>query len=106
MRIITDSAADFTREELEINDVRCVPMQVIFGEESFTADKLSPDAFWQRLLAGEIGKTSQPSPDAFHTEFEAAQKEETVAEETTVEETVINATEEVVAEDTAEAQVQ
>ena len=38
--------------------------------------------------------------------FEAAQKEETVAEETTVEETVINATEEVVAEDTAEAQVQ
>lgn len=72
MRIITDSAADFTREELKQHDVRCVPMQVMFGEESFAADKLPLDAFWQRLLAGEIAKTSQPSPDAFHTEFKAA----------------------------------
>ncbi|MGN0774839.1 MAG: DegV family protein [Candidatus Ventricola sp.] len=72
MRIITDSAADFTRAELEQNDVRCVPMQVMFGGESFSAAALSGDDFWQRLLSGEIGKTSQPSPDAFLREFEAA----------------------------------
>ena len=74
MRIITDSAADLTREELEQNDVRCVPMQVMFGTESFSAAALSGEEFWKRLLSGETGKTSQPSPDAFLAEFEAAQK--------------------------------
>ena len=74
MRIITDSAADMTREELEQNDVRCVPMQVMFGAESFSAAALSGEEFWKRLLSGETGKTSQPSPDAFLAEFEAAQK--------------------------------
>lgn len=74
MRIITDSAADFTREELEQNDVRCVPMQVMFGTESFSAAALSGEEFWKRLLSGQIAKTSQPSPDAFLAEFEAAQK--------------------------------
>ena len=69
MRIITDSTADFTREELERNDVRCVPMQVMFGAESFSAAALSSEEFWQRLLSGEIGKTSQPSPDAFLIHF-------------------------------------
>lgn len=73
MRIITDSAADFTHEELEQYHVACVPMQVMFDEESFSASQLSLDAFWQRLLDSKIGKTSQPSPDAFLTEFEAAQ---------------------------------
>ncbi len=73
MRIITDSAADFTREERMKYQITCVPMQVIFGEESTSAAELSADIFWQRLLSGEIGKTSQPSPDAFLTQFEAAQ---------------------------------
>lgn len=67
MKIITDSAADFTREELLQNDITCVPMQVMFGQESFTAGvDLPEEAFWKRLLSGEIAKTSQPSPDAFH----------------------------------------
>lgn len=72
MRILTDSAADFTREELEQNGVRCIPMQVMFGTESFSAAALSGEEFWRRLLSGEIAKTSQPSPDAFLAEFEAA----------------------------------
>lgn len=73
MRIIVDSAADFTREELNQYNISCVSMQVIFGQESINAAALSPDTFWQRLLSGEIAKTSQPSPDAFLFEFEAAQ---------------------------------
>lgn len=73
MRIITDSAADFTADELVQYQVSCVPMQVIFGEESINASRLDSDSFWRRLLSGEIAKTSQPSPDAFLTEFEAAQ---------------------------------
>ena len=73
MRIIVDSAADFTREELEQYNISCVSMQVIFGQESISAAALSADHFWQRLLSGEIAKTSQPSPDAFLFEFESAQ---------------------------------
>lgn len=38
MRIITDSAADFTREELLANDIRCVYTSVIFGSQVRTAD--------------------------------------------------------------------
>jgi len=75
MHIITDSAADFTREELEQLDVSCVPMQVIFGEESLSAARLPADTFWQRLLSGEIARTSQPSPDAFLREFEKNDEE-------------------------------
>ena len=75
MRIITDSAADFTREELSQYNIACVPMQVIFGQESYSAAQISADTFWHRLLSGEISKTSQPSPDAFLTEFEASDEE-------------------------------
>lgn len=75
IRIITDSAADFTDEELRRHDVRCVPMQVIFGSQSFTAGRdIAREDLWARLMRGEIGKTSQPSPDAFLTEFEQAQE--------------------------------
>ena len=73
IRIITDSAADFTPGELARLDVTCVPMQIIFGEDSYTdGQTLTPELFWQRLTAGENPKTSQPSPDAFLTVFEAA----------------------------------
>lgn len=73
MRIITDSAADFSTEELRTHQVSRVPMQVMFGSESFTAGHdLADDVFWKRLLSGEIGKTSQPSPDAFLNAFREA----------------------------------
>ena len=39
IRIITDSAADFTREELASYNVHAVPLQTIFGEETFLAGK-------------------------------------------------------------------
>ena len=78
MRIITDSAADFTPEELASYHVSCVPMQVIFSDESCSASELSSEAFWQRLNSGEIAKTSQPSPDAFLTEFENDSDEEII----------------------------
>jgi len=73
MRIITDSAADFTREELKSCNIRCVSTEIIFGGESFQAGKnLDEEAFWARLSAGETPRTSQPSPAAFLAEFEQA----------------------------------
>ena len=73
MRIITDSAADFSSSELIQNNIRCVSTQVIFGEETFEAGvNLDEERFWRRLMAGENPRTSQPSPAAFMAEFEAA----------------------------------
>lgn len=76
MRIITDSAADFTNEELQANDIHCVRTQVLIGEETYTPGvDLTEEEFWQRLLAGENAKTSQPSPEAFLHEFEKAKED-------------------------------
>lgn len=73
MRIITDSAADFSREELAQNDIHCVNTQIIFGGETYEAGvNLDEETFWKRMMAGETPRTSQPSPAAFMTEFEAA----------------------------------
>ncbi|MBQ8556050.1 MAG: DegV family protein [Clostridia bacterium] len=75
MRIITDSAADFTHEELNRHHISCVYTQVMFGAETFTAEHpLTEDVFWTRLLAGENAKTSQPSPEAFLQAFRAARE--------------------------------
>lgn len=73
MRIITDSAADFTLEEIKKLDITCVPLQVNFGEDTYADGvTLTPEIFWNRLLGGENPKTSQPSPDAFLNAFESA----------------------------------
>ena len=73
MRIITDSAADFTSAELERHNIHSVSTMIIFGDESYCAGQdLSDEAFWTRLMSGEVAKTSQPSPEAFLKEFEAA----------------------------------
>lgn len=77
MQIITDSAADFTPEELAEHGIRCVPTQVIFGQECLTPGvDLSCEAFWQRLVVGERPTTSQPSPAAFLDAFNAARAED------------------------------
>lgn len=73
MQIITDSAADFTREELSRYGVSCVPTGVIFGEDDYiSSDELTEEELWRRSLAGERIRTSQPSPDTFMNIFRAA----------------------------------
>ena len=73
IRILTDSASDFTNEEAKQYNIIRVPLQVIFGEDAYADGvTLTQEIFWQRIMAGENPKTSQPSPDAFLSEFEAA----------------------------------
>lgn len=75
MRIITDSAADFSPAELAEYDIHCVPTQVIFGQECLIPGvSISCEAFWERLVAGEKPTTSQPSPAAFLDAFNAARE--------------------------------
>ena len=72
VRIITDSAADFSAAELKEHNITAVPLQVIFGEDAYSDGvTLTPDIFWSRLTGGENPKTSQPSPDSFLSAFEA-----------------------------------
>ena len=73
IRILTDSAADFTAEEIASYSLRLIPLQVIFGEETFLAGQtLDREVFWSRLIGGETPTTSQPSPESFIKAFEDA----------------------------------
>ena len=73
MRIITDSAADFTREELGRLNIMCVRTQVMLGDEAYTPGvDLDEEGFWEKLNAGLPCRTSQPAPDQFIKAFEDA----------------------------------
>jgi len=73
MRIITDSAADFSISELKQYNLTAIPLQVVFGEDSYEDGvTLTSDIFWNRIMSGENPKTSQPTPDAFLSVFEEA----------------------------------
>lgn len=74
IRILTDSAADFSTEELRQHGIVRVPLQVIFGEDAYEdGETLSSETFWQKLIAGENPKTSQASPERFLAAFKDAQ---------------------------------
>lgn len=73
MRIITDSAADFSTDELKQHLLTAIPLQVVFGEDCYEDGvTLTPEIFWKRIMSGENPKTSQPAPDAFLSAFEDA----------------------------------
>ena len=73
IRIITDSAADFSVSELRAHNLTAVPIQIAFGDDTYEDGvTLTSDIFWNRIIAGENPKTSQPTPDAFLNVFEEA----------------------------------
>lgn len=74
IQIITDSAADYTMEELKRRNIQCVPMSVSFGEEHYIDGvTLTKEMFYDKLMnSKETPKTAQPSPAEFLDKFEAA----------------------------------
>ena len=74
VRIITDSAADFTPRELEQLNIACIPLKVMFGDTEYEENiSLSKDQFYSLLLgSGELPKTSQASPQVLMDLFEEA----------------------------------
>ncbi len=74
IQIITDSAADYSVQEIERRGIICVPMTVTFGDEVFQDSvDLAKEAFFERLAASkEMPKTAQPSPSLFLEHFEKA----------------------------------
>lgn len=75
IKLLTDSAADLDQAELAAKDILCVPLSVTFENETFLDGvELDKDTFYQKLLSSRnsFPKTSQPSPEAFLSHFEAA----------------------------------
>lgn len=74
IRILTDSTADFSAEDIRSLGLRVVPLLVNFGEEHYRDGiDLTPLEFYDKLAAADkLPTTSQPSPELFQQEFEAA----------------------------------
>ncbi|MBI4202833.1 MAG: DegV family protein [Chloroflexi bacterium] len=67
VKVVTDSTADLPPEVVKDLDITVVPLNVLFGQESFLDGvELSSEDFFQRLQASAaLPTTSQPSPGAF-----------------------------------------
>jgi hypothetical protein len=65
--VVTDSSADLADSVLDRHHIAIVPLQVVFGNETFRDRvELRPDEFYRRLrIARELPTTSQPSPAEF-----------------------------------------
>jgi hypothetical protein len=65
--VVTDSSADLADPVLDRHHITVVPLQVVFGDETFR-DRidLKPEEFYRRLRASrELPTTSQPAPADF-----------------------------------------
>ena len=74
VRIITDSAADFEPQELELLNITCIPLVVSFGEQSYQDGvELNKAQFYEKLLASDtLPQTAQPSPALLEEIFNQA----------------------------------
>jgi DegV family protein with EDD domain len=67
MKIVTDSAADLTAEEIESLEITVAPLEIQFPEGPVSSEEISRDEFYNRLRAmwPQIPSTSQPSSGLF-----------------------------------------
>ena len=67
MKIVTDSAAEITDEEIKAWDIHVVPLLIEFPGEEIASDDLSADDFYNRLRAmvPQVPTTTQPSIGMF-----------------------------------------
>ena len=75
IRIVTDSAADLTAEQLSVPGIFVVPMSVTFADGTTQLDDgtMTKDEFFVRLAEdSKLPRTSQPSPASFMQVYEDA----------------------------------
>jgi DegV family protein with EDD domain len=67
MKIVTDCAADLTKDEAEALDIHIAPLFIQFPEGEVSSNDITSDEFYQRLknIAPRIPTTSQPSTGLF-----------------------------------------
>ncbi|MBK8024347.1 MAG: DegV family protein [Chloroflexi bacterium] len=77
MRIVTDSAADLTPDDLRAWGIDRVPLMINFPQGEVSSEDIDADAFYNRLLAmaPDAPTTSQPAPATFLEKYQAANGE-------------------------------
>lgn len=67
MKIVTDSAADLTADEIETLGISVAPLEIQFPEGTVYSEDISRDDFYTRLKSmwPQIPSTSQPSSGVF-----------------------------------------
>jgi DegV family protein with EDD domain len=67
MKIVTDCAADLTKNDIETLDIQVAPLFIQFPEGEVNSSEITPDVFYQRLrkIAPRIPTTAQPSAGIF-----------------------------------------
>ena len=75
--VVTDSSADLPDTVLDRHRIALVPLQVVWGEETFRDRvQLKPEEFYRRLRASkDLPTTSQPTPGDFVRVFRDARQE-------------------------------
>ena len=75
--IVADSSADLPDTVLDRHRIALVPLQVLFGDQTFRDRvELKPEEFYRRLRqSAELPTTSQPTPAAFIQAFGDARQE-------------------------------
>ena len=71
LQIVTDSSCDLPPELIKSNNIRVVPLHIIFGDEVFQEGvDITPEAFYEKMAQSPtLPKTSQPVPAAFAKAF-------------------------------------
>lgn len=77
IRLITDSSCDLPDNVLQENNIHVVPLNVLFGEESFVSGvEIDNNTFYSRMKnSSALPKTSSPSPDRFLDKFNCEEEE-------------------------------
>jgi DegV family protein with EDD domain len=72
MKLVTDSAADLTREDIHAHDITVAPLFIEFPEGTKKSEDISHDDFYNRLEAMQphAPTTSQPTPEMFTSLYE------------------------------------
>jgi len=67
MKIVTDCAADLTRDDVNTFDIHVAPLFIQFPDGEVSSKEMDPDDFYQRLkeMAPRIPTTAQPSAGIF-----------------------------------------
>ncbi|HEX6644507.1 MAG TPA: DegV family protein [Gemmatimonadales bacterium] len=75
--VVTDSSADLPDSVLDRHRIALVPLQVVWGDETFRDRvQLAPEEFYRRLrTARDLPTTSQPAPAEFLRVFRDARQE-------------------------------
>lgn len=76
IRIIVDSSADYTQEELKEKNIQEVSVQITIGDKSYRSGiDIKANELYEMLISGEeFPKTSQPSPQDYYDVFAEAKE--------------------------------